>query len=373
MADTTGVVVKVTAVEVFLLHERFVIVKLTGSDGTAGWGSAAFHGGETTARIAARLGNELIGRNAFAVEANWQDLFRKGYRLGTTGSHMAALGGLDIALWDLKGRALSAPVWELLGGRIRDRVPMYSSLMKRGLPAAEEIERVARRMEQGYRAVKFHTGVHWGLGAGDDNTVEIVGAVRDAFGGRKNLEIMVDLNHAYTVSDAIRVGRKLEGLEVTWMEEPIAPWDYAGYDRLQHALDLPIAAGEQEYNLWQFRDLMTVAHVDVVQPNITSCGGFTQGKKIAALAEAFNVPLHFHNTEPTLTTAAHLHLWATSPMCGGVHEYYGEDEHPLRDVTPLLAEPLDVVNGHLAVPDGPGLGVEVDEALVRRVGALVTP
>lgn len=362
---------RISSVEVFLLHQRFVVVKVSTSEGISGWGEAAFHGGEATARMVARLGEKLVGRDALQIEANWHHLFRGGYRLGTTGAHMAALGGLDIALWDIKARALSTPVHALLGGKLRDRVPVYASLMKRALPPGEEIERVRNRMEQGYKAVKFHTGILWGLGEGEDNTIDVVEAVRGVWANRSDLEIMVDVNHAFTVVDAIRVGRRLESLDVTWLEEPIAPWDYDGYNRLQEALDLPIAAGEQEYNLWQFRDLMTVARVDVVQPNITSCGGFTQGRKITALAEAFNVPLHFHNTEPTLATAAHLHLWATSAMCTGFQEYYGEAEHPLRDTTPLLQQGLPVVDGHLMVPDGAGLGVEVDEDLVRHVGVAI--
>lgn len=362
---------RIVSVEVFLLYDRFVWIKVSSDEGPSGWGTAAFHGGMSTARLAARLGDSLIGEDPLTAEAIWHRLFRTGYRLGSTGAHMAAISGIDIALWDLKGRALGAPIHSLLGGRIRERLPVYSSLMKRGLPAGENVERVQRRIAQGYRAVKLHTGTLWGMSEGPDDTVELVTAIRKACGGRESVEILVDVNHAYDVNMALRVGRRLEELDVTWLEEPIAPWDHAGYNRLQAALDLPIAAGEQDYSLWQFRDLITVAHVDVLQPNITSCGGFTQGRKVAALAEAWNVPLHFHNTDPTLTTAAQLQLWAVSPMCAGIQEYYGEDEHPLRDRTTLLATPLRVTDGHLAVPTGPGLGIEVDEDAVRRVGTRI--
>lgn len=358
---------KITDLEVFLLYDRWVYLKISTDSGISGWGTAAFHGGQITAHIVQALREKLIGRNPFDTEAIWHDLFRTGYRIGSTGGHVAAIGGIDIALHDIKGKALDTPVYNLLGGKFRDRVPVYSSLMERHLPPEEDVEKVHKRMELGYSWIKLHTATGWGLGNGPDGTVDTVWALRRECGEFNELKILVDVNQAYTVDQALRIGRELTELEVSHFEEPIAPWDLDGYNQLQAALDIPLAAGEQEYNLWQFRDLITRANLDILQPNITSCGGFTQGMKIAALAEAYNKPITCHNTDPMLMTAAHLHLWAVCQGCVYPQEYFGEDEHPLRDKTPVFKEPLSVVDGHMAIPDGPGLGVEIDEAMVRRI------
>jgi L-alanine-DL-glutamate epimerase-like enolase superfamily enzyme len=356
--------VQITDVEVFLLHRRFVLLKVSTDDGVSGWGEAAFHGGAITATIARHLGQQIIGRDPFAIAAIWRDLFQAGYRIGSTGAHMAALAAIDIALHDLKGRALGTPVWNLLGGKVRDRVPVYSSLMLIDATPAEDVERIQQRLAQGHRAVKVHTAKPWSFDAGPDRTVATVRAVREACGA--DFRLLVDVNQAYTVPSALRVGRVLEEHDVGHFEEPIAPWDLDGYRRLRDALDVPLAAGEQEYNLWQFRDLVTRGCLDILQPNVTSCGGFTQAMKIVALAEAHNRIITTHNTEPTLTTAAHLHLWAVAAPCGHEQEYFGEDQHPLLHKTPVLTDPPVVVDGHLTVPDGPGLGVEVDEDRVRH-------
>lgn len=356
---------KITRVEVFLLHRRFVYVKVSTDEGIAGWGEGAFHGASVTAEAARVIGERILGRDPFRIAEIWQDCFRQGYRIGTTGAHMAALAAVDIALHDLKGRALATPVWNLLGGKLRDRIPVYASFMRRGLSASEEIDRVEARLDAGFRAVKLHTGTHWGLDSGEDNTVGLVSAVRARF-GTDRLRLLVDVNQSYTVHHAIQVGRELERLDVHHFEEPIAPWDLDGYDRLQAALDIPIAAGEQEYNLWQFRDLLERARIDILQPNVTSCGGFTNATKVAALAELHNRPITVHNTSPGLMTVAHLHFCAVTPMCLYEQEYWGEDRHPLL----VLADWPRPVDGEVAVPDGPGLGVEVDEDAVRSASAL---
>ena len=361
---------KITNLEVFLLYDRWVYLKISTDASIFGWGTAAFHGGQITAQIVSALGEKLVGRDPFDTEAIWQDLFRTGYRIGSTGAHVAAIGGIDIALYDIKGKALDTPIYNLLGGKFRTSVPVYSSLMERHLPPAEDVAKVQKRMEQGYSWVKLHTATGWGLGRGEDGTIETVRALRQSCGGFKALKILVDVNQAYTVDQALRIGRALNELEVSHFEEPIAPWDLDGYNQLQAALDIPLAAGEQEYNLWQFRDLITRAKLDILQPNITSCGGYTQGMKIAALAEAHNKPITFHNTDPMLMTVAHLHLWAVCQSCVYPQEYFGEDAHPLRDQTPVLQRALEVVDGHITVPDGPGLGVEVDEEMVRRIATM---
>ncbi len=363
---------KIANVGVSLLYDRFVYLKVESDEGLVGWGEATFHGGRITAQTAHSLGQRVIGKDPFKTDAIWKDLFQSGYRVGHAGAYVSALGALDIAFYDMKGKALDTPVWNLLGGKHRDRVPIYSSLMERDLPPEADVERVQDRMGRGFSWVKLHTGTAWSFDTGKDRTVETVRALRDHCGDEEELKILVDVNQAYTVHTAERIGRSLEELGVFHFEEPIAPWDLQGYNRLQAALQVPLAAGEQEFNLWQFRDLITVANMDILQPNLTTCGGYTQGMKIAALAQAFNRPITTHNTDPMLMTAIHLHFWAACSSCIYAQEYFGEDQHPLRDDTPVLKTPLSIENGEMIVPDGPGLGVEIDEKTIDRIGEKVS-
>jgi L-alanine-DL-glutamate epimerase-like enolase superfamily enzyme len=361
---------QISDIEVFLLYDRFVYVKVDTNEGISGWGAAIFHGGEITAKVIEMLGKKVAGKDPFQTDAIWWDLFSSGYRLGSTGVHVAAISALDIAFHDIKGKALGTPVWNLLGGKFRERVPVYSSLMQRYLPPEENVDKVRERMKQGYSWVKLHTATAWRRELRPpDDTIDTVQAIRNSCGGIDDLKILIDVNQAYTVSEALKVGRALEYLDVSHFEEPIFPWDLKGYNTLQASLDIPIAAGEQHFNLWQFQDLITKANLDILQPNITACGGFTQGMKIASLAESYNIPLTCHNTEPMLTTATHLHLWATCRSCVYPQEYYGEDQHPLRDITPVLKKPIKVEKGYLEVPNNPGLGVEVDEDMVRKIAS----
>jgi len=180
------------------------------------------------------------------------------------------------------------------------------------------------------------------------------------------MTLLVDVNNAYTVHHALEVGRQLEELNVFHFEEPIPAYDYDGYNRLQAALDIPIAVGEQEYTRWQFRDLITVAQVDILQPDVVKSGGFTEMMKIAALAQTYNKPIIVHNTQPTIGTSAHLHFWAACQSCLYPQEYNIEP-HPLRDKTPILKTPLNIVNGYMDVPQGPGLGIEIDEKVLSEL------
>jgi L-alanine-DL-glutamate epimerase-like enolase superfamily enzyme len=360
---------RITEVEAYLIHDRFVLVRVRTDEGLEGWGEATFHGGALTHHTVMQVGADYVGQDPFATDVLWWDAFTRGYRVGHTGAYTSAIGAIDIALHDIKGRALGVPIWSLLGGQHRTDVPLYASLLQRGLPVEENVERVGRFVSAGYRSVKVHTAQPWTVARDVDDTLPLVAALRNAFGGPDQLEIMVDVNHAYDRAEAIRVGRALEELQVQHFEEPLDPWDLDGYRHLARTLDVPIAAGEQAFSLWSFRDLVLHGEVDILQPNLTSCGGYTEGMRVAALAQAFGRPLVCHNTEPTLMTLAHLHFWAAARCCDRPQEYLGEPEHPLRDLTPILTEPLTVEEGRLRVPTGPGLGVDVDVEAIETLAA----
>jgi L-alanine-DL-glutamate epimerase-like enolase superfamily enzyme len=352
----------VRRIEGFRLHDQNVVVKVTDAHGRSGWGGAVATLGGAAGDMLRHVAPHVIGENPFDTGKVSRAIFRHGYRIGGSGAYMAAASAIDIALYDLQGQLLQTPVWSLLGGRFRSEVPVYSSLMRVGRSAADQAVLVRQRVDEGFRAVKLHTAQMWGEGT-DDDTLPVVGAVRAAVGD--DIGIMVDVNQAYSVPAAVAMGERLVALGVDHFEEPIVPWDLDGYAHLRDRLPMQIAAGEQCHNLWQFRDLIERGKVQVIQPNVTACGGFTVATMVAALAEAHNRQVVCHSTEPTLGTAASAQFWAATGCCELPQEYLGEPSHPLRDVTPILRSGPRVEAGVLHVPDEPGLGVVVDEDVVR--------
>jgi D-galactarolactone cycloisomerase len=355
----------VVSCEVFFIEDTYVLVKLESDDGFVGWGEAMHHGQGVIVSAALRLGQWLIDMGPTSIEGAWHELFRRGYRTGSSGAQIAALSALDIALHDLLARRLGIPVWALLGGKVRSSVRVYASLLLRDLDVAEDIDRVGQCLAAGFSTVKLHTGAPWSWDDKLTNTTSLIGAVRDRW-SRDELDIVVDVNNTYTVHEAIRVGHELEELGVLWFEEPIADWDLDGYRRLTDELRMPVSAGEEQFNAWQFKDLIVQGGIDIVQPNICTCGGFTGGRRVATLAEVFNRPIACHNIGPTVMTAAQIHYWASTRMATMPQEYLMEPVHFLRDKVQPLAEPLAISNGVAQVPDGPGLGVSIEEERVRR-------
>jgi L-alanine-DL-glutamate epimerase-like enolase superfamily enzyme len=375
---------KLATVEIFHVHgtpsERaaktgpYFLVKVTSPDGACGWGQAVHRGGDLTVPAIATLARWLIELDKFTIEGAWHHLARKGLGRGASGVQIHALAALDVALHDLLGHELGVPVSTLLGGRLRDTVPVYASFMGPPLSLDIELERVTRTVERGFTAVKLHAGAHGAAGDSASTAVEVAEAIRARWPSRRELQFIVDVNNTFTVHEAIRVGRRLEDLDVWWMEEPVAAHDLLGAHRVADALDLPISAGEADSNASQFRDLILTAGVDILQPNVTTAGGFTGAKKIAALAEAFNRPISCHNTDPTVMTAANMHFASWAKMAILPQEYLSlDDSHPMRDETPILAKALLPDNsGLVTLTDDPGLGIVVDEERLRAISSVIS-
>jgi L-alanine-DL-glutamate epimerase-like enolase superfamily enzyme len=318
----------------------------------------------THALVESALAPRIVGQDAADIERLWQSMYYGAYKLGPMGALLEAIAGIDIALWDIAGQVAGQPLYRLFGGKVREKATVYASSMKRGMSPVDEARRAAQFQEQGYGAYKLHSATPWMYDSGFDGTLKTVKEVRAAVGDA--FDVLVDVNNAYLPHTAIRMARRLEELGVWHFEEPLAAHDYAGYASLADAVDIPIAAGEQEYTLWQFRDLILQGRVDIIQPDVIKCGGITEFRKIAALAQAFNKPITVHNTQPTIGTVAHLHLWVSCPSCIYAQEYNIEP-HELRDHTPIWVEPVLVEAGHMEVPDRPGLGVRIDEDALRRL------
>jgi L-alanine-DL-glutamate epimerase-like enolase superfamily enzyme len=235
--------------------------------------------------------------------------------------------------------------------------------MSRELSPHEYARQAADAMQGGFSGVKIKIGDRFGFDSKDPEEDEVlVAAVREAIGPKA--ELMVDANSGYSVHTAIKVGRMLERYRVFHYEEPIPYTDLDGLAQVAAAVDIPVAVGEQQHTRYDFKDILTKNAADIVQPDVTKCGGLSEGKKIAALADAFGKYVTTHTTTVGVGLAAHLHYWASTPTCRYAQEY---NVLAGRSRSPILRNPLLPVDGYLTVPDGPGLGVDLDEDAVARL------
>lgn len=308
--------------------------------------------------IARGLGELLIGEDPLRVGALWERMFQGSYHYGRAGAALHVISALDIALWDIAGQAAGLPVCELLGGRRVEAMHVYASEV---MPeTADEVRRIARRaVADGYGALKLG----WGpLGQSLERDVELVAAARDELGPDRLL--MVDGGMAYSVKRAIQLVRELEPFGIHWLEEPLQADDYDGYRRLSDAVPIRIAAGEADSGIGPYRALVELGHVDVLQPDLARCGGFTVGRQIADLARASSVEIVPHCFSTGILVAASLHY--TAAIERSTLSEFSVAASPL--VGELLAEPFALdAEGRLAVPTGPGLGITLNEDLIARM------
>lgn len=348
-----------------LLGGRYPLIRVYADDGLVGIGEASpMNGPVVKAIVEHQLRPILKELDPRDVELCWERMYVGTYKMRGQ-AHSIAISGVDIALHDLLGKALEVPVYRLLGGLYRDRVRVYASYMSRDLSPAEYAQRAADAVGQGFTGVKIKIGARFGFDAGDaEADVALVREVRAAIGDKADL--LVDANSGYSVHTAIRVGRELERYRVHHFEEPIPFTDVDGMAAIAAALDIPVAVGEQHHTRYDFKELLVRGAADVVQPDVTKCGGLSEGKKIAALADAFGRYVTTHTTSVGIGLAAHLHYWASTPACRYAQEF---NLVASRSRDRILRTPLVPEQGYLAVPHGPGLGVELDEEVVARLSS----
>lgn len=345
---------------------RTCLVRVHTDEGVTGIGECMVRlAPQATAAIVDELGAVVEGLDPLETGVAWELMFSVMLNRGhLKGFFMEALSGIDIALWDIKGKLLDKPVYQLLGGAQRQKIWAYaSSLRFRGIEntVAEAREWVAK----GYDAMKLKVGANRHRHEAD---LAVARAVRDAVG--PDVFLSADANCGLERPAAMRLGRGLEELGYAWFEEPLAPDDVEGYAELAGALDMAIAGGETEFTRFGFRELFSRHSLDIVQPNISRCGGFTECLRIAALAEAFHVPYAPHTGSCTaVCLAAGLHLAAALPNFL-IYEHMQSDwsktfTNPLRHN--LVTRGVEVFHkGYLELPPGPGLGIELDEDVVER-------
>ena len=347
------------------------LVEVSTDEGITGWGEALCQGLQPPEIAAAKvhaLENLVVGADPLAPEVLWHRLYHQTRDYGMKGAVIGALSGIDIALWDIAGKARGAPVAELLGGVFRDRVQAYATGFYRvaGKGEADRLaEEALMQHRNGFRALKVK------LGFGIDDDLAVMRAIRERIEGLA-CEAMIDTNHAYGVAEAIRLGRELEdaGWRLRWYEEPVAQEDLEGYVEVRRALVTPIAGGENEFTQFGFRELLARRAVDIAQPDICAAGGFTGCRHIVALAHAHGVQVNPHVWGSAVGQAASLQLLAAIPAAN--HSLFAREpmlefdtsSHPFREH--LTDAPLRHREGWVEVPRRPGLGIEVSRDAVAQ-------
>jgi L-alanine-DL-glutamate epimerase-like enolase superfamily enzyme len=306
---------------------------------------------------ASGLGHLIIGEDPFRTEYLWHKMYRGNIYGGRRGVGLHAISGIDLALWDIKGKALGMPVWKLLGGGFTQSLRPYASSLFGETPK-ETGERARRFVDQGFTAVKFG----WDPMGQDERTdIALVREARKGLGD--SADLMIDAGLVFDAKTAIQRARAFEQYNPFWFEEPLLPDDYLGYAKLSAASPLRIAAGEEESERKSFTTLMDVGKIDIVQVDLTRCGGFTEAIKIAALAADRGVPVVNHGFTTYLNVAAALHYLASIPNTLGLLEFVVEEGTTLRN---SITSTIQAVDGRVQVPDAPGLGVELIEAGIEK-------
>jgi galactonate dehydratase len=356
---------KIARIETFPLPPRWLFVRVETDEGAVGWGEASLEG-HTEAVVGAfeSVRDRLIGADPFRIEEAWQILYRGGfYRGGPV--LMSAISGVDQALWDLKGRVLGQPVWQLLGGKVRDSVEVYSWIG--GDRPAEAGEGAARRREQGFRAVKMNATPDMGWIESPkfvDSVIERVAAVQ-----AQGMDVGLDFHGRVYKPMAKQLAKALEPQRPLFIEEPLLSENIEGITEIARTTSIPIALGERLFHRWDFKRVFEARAADIVQPDLSHAGGISECRKIAAMAEAYDVAVAPHCPLGALAFMSCIQVAACTPnvvlqeMSIGIHYNVG------YDLTAYVKDAgvFTVTDGMVAVPEGPGLGVEIDEAAVREI------
>lgn len=331
-----------------------LLLRVTSNTGAAGWGETWAYPGAAAALVRDHFAPVLLGQDATTPRAGWQAMAaRLGY--DRRGISTMALGGLDVALWDLAGKIADRPVHALLGGKLRDRIQAYVSgpFMKPGSNPYRDFEAdIAGYLERGFRAIKLR------MGSTPAQDGAMAHKVRAQIGD--GMPLMVDLNEGFSVEGGMAIARRLAEVDPVWLEEPIAHDDLPGYRRFAAQAPMALAGGEALFGLRAFRDYLTAGVFDFIQPDLGLCGGLSEGMRISALCEAFEVALVPHVWGSVVNFQASLHFAACLPERRGRLRWplfeYDPSENPLR--TAFASHPLDG-DGMVAVPDAPGLGLDL--------------
>lgn len=352
----------------WVTHRSSVIVEIVTDEGVTGWGESMCQGLQppelSAAVINVKLRPLLLGREIDDVEVLWEEMYNVTRPYGQGGIAVNAISGVDIALWDALGRSLGKPVCKLIGGAFRTGIRPYATgfYRKKSLTYPEAgVSEARQHLERGFTAMKLKIG--FGLAA----DLEFIHAVRDAVG--PGIVLMADANCAYNAAAARRLQHDAGPARLHWLEEPLAPEDIEGYKALRHLTGTYLAAGENLFAKFGFRHWITEGAVDIIQPDLCSSGGFTECKKVAAMAQAYGTPVIPHVWGSGIGLAASLQFIASLPPAPAAMEVddmwleYDQSSHPFR--SDLIYGGIRLEDGMVKVPMAPGIGVEVDRDVIK--------
>jgi len=333
---------------------NFIFVKIETDEGITGWGEAS-SGPLAVATMIDEFGQLLVGKDPGEIEKHWQTLYHYFHVRGGV-VQMTAISGIEIALWDIKGQVLGAPVYELLGGKMRDRIWTYGRWD--GSTPEMSVETATMFLDQGLTALKGDPFEHRGIfidKSSEDLAVEKMKAVREVVGD--DIELLVEVHGRLSPTDAIRVANRLEEFRPFFYEEPVPPQNMDALKKVSEKTNVPLATGERLLTKFDYAELLPLHAVSLIQPDIMYAGGILETKKIAAMAEAYYVGFQPHNCYGPFNTLAALHLDTCTPNFviteGGIHSWFQDA---------VIGDMPVQKDGYFGVPPGPGLGCAMNEA-----------
>jgi galactonate dehydratase len=345
---------KITKLTTYIVPPRWCFLKIETDEGIVGWGEPVVEGRALTVEAAVHeLSDYLIGKDPFLIEDHWTVMYRGGfYRGGAV--HMSAISGIDQALWDIKGKALGQPVHSLLGGQLRDKIKVYSWIGgDRPSDVASNAKDVVAR---GFQAIKLNGCEEMQIvdsNAKIDHAVETIGLIREAVG--PHIGIGVDFHGRVHKPMAKVLAKELDQFKLMFIEEPVLSENREALRDIVNHTSTPIALGERLYSRWDFKQILSDGYVDIIQPDLSHAGGITECRKIASMAEAYDVALAPHCPLGPIALAACLQEQSL-----GIH--YNQSNDILDYI--VNKDVFQYSDGYVAIPQGPGLGIEVDEAYV---------
>ncbi|GAA5053136.1 galactonate dehydratase [Haladaptatus pallidirubidus] len=357
---------RIVEYELFEVPPRWLFLKVTTSDGTVGWGEPVVEGRAKTVRAATEelMDNYLMGEDPLPIENHWQTMYRGGFYRGGP-ILMSAIAGIDQALWDIKGKHYNAPVYELLGGKARNRIRVYQWIG--GDRPADVGQAAAEKVNAGFTALKMNATSEMRLvdtPAAVEDAVERLAQVRDAVGD--DVDIGVDFHGRVPKPMAKRLVDALEPYDPFFIEEPVLPEHNDALGEIAQHTTTPIATGERMYSRWDFKEVFEDGTVDIIQPDLSHAGGITEVKKIAAMAEAYDVAVAPHCPLGPIALASCVQVDACSPNTLIQEQSLDIHYNETSDVLDYLADPdvFDYHEGYIDLPTNPGLGISIDEGTV---------
>ncbi len=361
---------KIKEIELFKVPPRWLFVKITTDDGLDGWGEPIVEGkADSVMACVNELRGQLIGKEAGHVEELWQTMYRCNfYRGGPVLT--SAMSGIEQALWDIKGKALGVPVYDLLGGAVRDRLQVYAWIMGEG--GADIIPQIEERMRQGYRTIK--TCITDELGWVDNvrklkAAADKIGLIRDRFG--YEIDVAVDFHGRVHMPMARMLIHELEQYGLLYIEEPLQPEQVEGFQELRRHCNTPIATGERMYTRWGFKQLIAAGAVDILQPDLSHAGGIWESRKIAAMAECYDMAVAPHCPLGPIALAACVQLDFCTPNAFIQEQSLNIHYNGVGDFDYLKeGGGFHYHDGWIERPTRPGLGIDIDEEKVRSAAAV---